>query len=207
MYTIIKQNNNSYKCEVVIQDGTERWEETDLGEAIDRVISAAKVLNGFDITAEDIVFTDSKTEQATFTDFTTFIPKRVVETKPLQKELKVKLLSPDAKLPTKAYHNDAGFDLYSTVHIGHLELNKIYKVDTGIAVEIPEGYYGQIHEHPDLESKGLKVFGGIVRSQYTNKLIITVSCLCNKKVEIKKGDKIAYIIIHPILDFNIMSAE
>ena len=54
MYRIIQKLDGTFRCEVVIQDGTERWTETDLETAKEKIKSAAKVLNGTKIKKKDI---------------------------------------------------------------------------------------------------------------------------------------------------------
>ena len=49
----------------------------------------------------------------------------------------LKLVSPDAKLPRYAKPGDAGMDLFA---ISKEETKDYVEYDTGIAVEIPEGY-------------------------------------------------------------------
>lgn len=53
MYTIYCEANK-YRCEVRIQDGTERWEKPGLEEAVKSVIQAARIMNGTYITQKDI---------------------------------------------------------------------------------------------------------------------------------------------------------
>lgn len=54
MYQIIEGNDGKYYCSCVIQDGTERWEETNLEKAIDSMVIAARVLNHSLIRREDV---------------------------------------------------------------------------------------------------------------------------------------------------------
>jgi dUTP pyrophosphatase len=56
----------------------------------------------------------------------------------------VKRLSPDAQIPMTARRGDVAFDLYSTVDY-ELRPGKRFAVPTGIAMEIPPGYEGQVH--------------------------------------------------------------
>ena len=57
--------------------------------------------------------------------------------------LAIHRLSPDAKLPTRSYDDDAGFDLYAaeaaTVWSGQRA-----SVRTGIAIEVPERHAGLV---------------------------------------------------------------
>ena len=56
MYSIIQKIDGSFLCECVIQDGTERWTETNLEDAIKSMKSSAKFLNGSKIKRKDIEF-------------------------------------------------------------------------------------------------------------------------------------------------------
>lgn len=51
----VPKKGKIYFCEVQIQDGTERWEESSKEKAIFSVIKAARILNGNYIKEEDIV--------------------------------------------------------------------------------------------------------------------------------------------------------
>lgn len=46
MYMVTEVGPGDFLCEVMIQDGHERWHENSLKKAKESVISAAKVLNG-----------------------------------------------------------------------------------------------------------------------------------------------------------------
>lgn len=41
-------------CEVMMQDGWERWESQNLGAAVEQVVQAARILNGITLTEENI---------------------------------------------------------------------------------------------------------------------------------------------------------
>jgi len=45
-YLVSQTAADTFRCEVMIQDGWERWDESSLAEARESVIRAAKVLNG-----------------------------------------------------------------------------------------------------------------------------------------------------------------
>lgn len=63
MYRIIYNDcRNIFNCEVQIQDGTERWSETQLFDAIASVIRGARVLNGTYITKKDIEIINTSTD-------------------------------------------------------------------------------------------------------------------------------------------------
>jgi len=90
--------------------------------------------------------------------------------------LKVKLLHPDAKLPTVAHPgSDLGYDLYSiedvTLHPG-----KPVKVRTGIAIEGPPGFGFILGDRSSMAAKGVTYAGGRIDAGYRGELLI---CLIN----------------------------
>lgn len=54
MYYITRKSNGDWLCAVTIQDGTERWEKKTRKEAVESVISGARVLNHSYIHEDDI---------------------------------------------------------------------------------------------------------------------------------------------------------
>ena len=114
-------------------------------------------------------------------------------------------LYPDAQLPTKAYACDAGWDLYAAedVRVHSYKINSnMFTVRTGIAVAIPEGYYGQVLCRSGLGSKGLRVHPGVIDSGYRGELLIFVQHTTSDPalLKINKGDRVAQLIILPVPD-------
>lgn len=56
-------------------------------------------------------------------------------------EIKFKKLHPDAKIPSYAKFGDAGLDITAT---GSFWSNNYVEYQTGLSIEIPEGYVGLI---------------------------------------------------------------
>lgn len=115
-------------------------------------------------------------------------------------DIKVKLLNPAAKVPAKAHHGDAGWDIYASeaAEVGPGE-TRIIK--TGIALEIPSGWYGQIKSRSGLGAKGLIVTAGVVDSGYRGEVGVVV-VNGNKgpagSFSFKPGDKIAQMVFLPV---------
>ena len=63
--------------------------------------------------------------------------------------LKIKKLHVDAKMPSYAHHDDAGFDLFSLENC-KVKVGERVAVPTGIAMEIPEGFVGLIWDKSGL---------------------------------------------------------
>lgn len=137
-------------------------------------------------------------------------------------QLKVKKLSSLAKLPTKNHSTDAAIDLYS-IDEETIRSGQTVKIRTGIAVEIPQGYYGQIFDRSSMGAKGIHVHGGVIDGSYRGEIIV---CLQNTNLytyeddyksfkfddtpefyDIKNGDKIAQMVILPVPELEVVEVE
>lgn len=135
-------------------------------------------------------------------------------------KLKVKKLNKLAVTPTKAYKGDAGLDIYSTEMIrlipyqplnsmetGYVPTPDMYCIKTGISFEIPEGYYGEISDRSSLGMKGIYVFPGIIDSGFRGEVIVWLQNFGQKDYVINKGDKIAQLILKPIIEADIIESS
>lgn len=117
-------------------------------------------------------------------------------------EVKYVLLNEDAKTPTKAYEYDAGFDLYASETNGdYSDIPQAHKViSTGVAFEIPEGYFGLIKPRSGLSAKeGMDVLAGVVDSGYRGEIKVVLQSSNTRGLRvIPKGEKVAQIIFIPI---------
>ena len=112
-------------------------------------------------------------------------------------KLKIKKLHPNATVPTRAHHDDAGVDVYSceeTVIPPHTTV----KVSTGIAYEIPDGYCLFAWDKGSTGSKGLKTLGGVLDSGYRGELFIPIHNLNNEPYTFEGGHKIAQMVIQKV---------
>jgi dUTP pyrophosphatase len=90
--------------------------------------------------------------------------------------LKVKLLHPDAKLPTVAHPgSDLGYDLYAIEDVT-LYPGKPVKVRTGIALEGPPGIGFVLGDRSSLAAKGVTYAGGRIDAGYRGEILV---CLVN----------------------------
>jgi dUTP pyrophosphatase len=90
--------------------------------------------------------------------------------------LKVKLLHPEAQVPTVAYPgSDLGFDLYSVEDIV-LEPGLPVKVRTGIAVEGPVGWGFVLGDRSSMAARGVTYAGGRIDAGYRGEILV---CLVN----------------------------
>jgi len=119
--------------------------------------------------------------------------------------IKVKRLSDDAKLPKRAY-DSIGYDLYSIEDVELLK-HDVKKVRTGIAIEIPEGYVGIIKERSSVGSKGVAIRAGVIDPDYRGEVIVVLHNIDNVYHKIKKGDKVAQLLIVPVLIDDVIEVE
>ncbi len=120
--------------------------------------------------------------------------------------LKVKRLNENAKLPERKHEEDAGLDLYSCEEVEILP-NEIKTISTGIAIEIPKGYFGLIKDRSGLATKGLHVLAGVIDSNYRGEVKVVLINLSKEKIKIEKNSRIAQLIIIPYLKVNIQEVE
>jgi len=74
-------------------------------------------------------------------------------------------------------------------------------VNTGIKLAIPEGYEGQIRSKSGLALKhGIKVLNspGTIDSHYRGEIGVILINLGKEKYEVRKGDKVAQLIINQV---------
>ncbi len=112
-------------------------------------------------------------------------------------KLKVKKPHVDAKLPTRAHHDDAGLDIYCCIETV-IPPHQTIKVSTGIAYEVPDGYCVFAWDKGSLGSKGIKTLGGVLDSGYRGELFIPIHNLNNEPYVFNKGDKIAQMVIQKV---------
>ena len=112
--------------------------------------------------------------------------------------ISVKLLENNAKMPTRANVNDAGWDLYSTVDI-IIPSKQRNTVKTGIALEMPEHMAGLIWPRSGLSvKKGIDVLAGVVDSGYRGEIMVCLYNTSDKNVSINCGARVAQIIFQEV---------
>lgn len=129
-------------------------------------------------------------------------------------KLKVKKLTSTAKLPQKAHVTDAGFDIFADEDVV-LTNNNTTVVSTGLSIEIPDGYYGELKGRSGLTVKTLfRVHTGTIDSDYRGELGVMCyqsysddSKAIKRSYTIHKGDKIAQLIILPLPEFEVEEVD
>ncbi|MDO5335692.1 MAG: dUTP diphosphatase [Coriobacteriia bacterium] len=115
-----------------------------------------------------------------------------------------------AKIPTRAYKGDAGYDLCSTADL-MLQPFKRALIPTGISIELPSGYAGFVLPRSGLAIKqGLSLVNtpGLIDSNYRGELkAIAINLDPQKPITIKAGDRIAQLVIMKVADAAFTQVE
>lgn len=113
--------------------------------------------------------------------------------------LRFKKLDPDAVLPTRGSPSAAGLDLYS---IAAVSLNRGARclVRTGLAVAIPEGFYGRVAPRSGLAAqKGIDVLAGVIDADYRGEIGCLLINAGEETIHLPAQTKICQLIIEKII--------
>ena len=119
------------------------------------------------------------------------------------KQIRVKCLRPNAKLPTYGSLDAAGADLYACIDEDiQIEPGKSVFVPTGLAMEIPKGYAGLIYARSGLACKrdlapANKV--GVIDSDYRGEFIVVLHNHGQQIQTVSNGERIAQLVITPVI--------
>ena len=121
--------------------------------------------------------------------------------------IKYKRIHPDAKIPSYAHEGDAGMDLYSVEDYVLKPGEKII-VKTGIATEMPEGYFGSIRDRSGLAARyAIHVLAGVIDCNYRGEIGVVIINLGKEEFSISKGDRIAQVLIQTVEHVNILEVN
>ena len=106
-------------------------------------------------------------------------------------------LDPGAYIPTKAYDNDAGFDL-KTREDFTVPAGGSYTTDTGVHMALPDGYCGLVVAKSGLNVKHGITSTGLLDSGFRGSLKIKLYNYSKYDYQFKAGEKISQLVILPI---------
>ena len=125
-------------------------------------------------------------------------------------KLSVLRLDPELALPAYAHPGDAGLDLFASESIT-LAPGERAAVPTGIAIAIDEGYAGFVLPRSGRalkEGLGVANAPGLIDSGYRGEIkVIVVNLDPNEKIQIDRGDKIAQLVIQPVIEAAIVEVD
>lgn len=127
----------------------------------------------------------------------------------ITKVVKIKLIHPDAIMPSYAYPTDSGFDLFSTEKIVIEGFGRSL-VPTGIQIEFPENFEIQVRPKSGLAiNQGITVLNtpGTVDFGYTGEIKVILFNTNSTPITINKGMKIAQAVLCPVVHGKYVSLQ
>lgn len=106
------------------------------------------------------------------------------------------ILDNGAFMPGFAHKTDAGADLRSPICATVPERGSVV-IDTGVHVEIPEGYVGILKSKSGLNVKHDLIGTGTIDSGYSGSIRVKLYNLGDTDYQIHRGDKIIQLVIIP----------
>ncbi len=118
-------------------------------------------------------------------------------------KVKIKKLSPQARIPVYGSEGAAGADLFALTG-GDVDVlpGQTAMIGTGISAEIPEGYAGLVFARSGLASRsGLAPANkvGVIDSDYRGEIKVALHNHSGAIRTVKNGDRIAQLVIVPFL--------
>lgn len=121
-------------------------------------------------------------------------------------KIKIKKLQEEAIIPSYAHEGDAGLDLCSCEEYV-LKSGERKLFPTGLSIELPEDYVSLIWDKSGIANKGVKTMGGVIEFTYRGEYKIILLNTSEEDYVINKGDKIAQLLIQPIMTADIEEVE
>ena len=138
--------------------------------------------------------------------------------------LQIKKLHPDAKIPTRTNPTDSGLDLYSVEETTIID-GEQKMISIGIAIELPEStlvdsnnmiaslglvWEAQVRPRSGLAAKhGITIVNspGTIDNDYRGEVKVILRNGGKKPFEVKKGDRIAQLVVAPVVIPNVVEID
>ena len=117
--------------------------------------------------------------------------------------IQVKKLREGAVLPTRGSEKAAGYDLYACLDQPVVIYpNTNVKIGTGLAIAVPEGYFGAVFARSGLAAKqSLRPANcvGVCDADYRGEYMVALHNDGNEPRTVNPGDRIAQLVVMPFL--------
>jgi dUTP pyrophosphatase len=123
--------------------------------------------------------------------------------------IKIKRIHPDAQRPKYEHPGDSGADIYSIEDYILMPFER-KAIATGLCAEVPDGYELQVRPKSGLSiNSGITVLNtpGTVDSGYRGEIKVILINLSNESFQVKKGHKIAQIVITPVIIADFLEVD
>ena len=120
-----------------------------------------------------------------------------------QMKIEIKKLRENAVIPTRGSNQAAGYDLYAAIDEAvTIKPHTTEKIGTGLAIAVPDGYFGAIFARSGLATKqGLRPANcvGVADSDYRGEYIVALHNDTDTQQVVPPGDRIAQLVVMPYL--------
>lgn len=128
----------------------------------------------------------------------------------MDETIQIRLLTPEARVPSRGSSSSAGFDLYASFDTtipgsradddGRVTVGRAV-VPTGLALAIPAGLYGRVAPRSGLAVRnGIDVGAGVIDRDYRDELRLLMFNFGPDPFEVRAGDRIAQIVFERIAE-------
>lgn len=126
-------------------------------------------------------------------------------------DIKIKRIRPQAQLPTRGSAYAAGYDLYADIDQSvEIKPHTTEKISAGIALEIPEGYFGGIYARSGLATKeNLRPANcvGVIDADYRGPVTVALHNDSDQLRIVEPGERIAQLVIQPFLSVSFIKTD
>ena len=121
-------------------------------------------------------------------------------------KVNIQLLSENAKLPKRGSKYAAGYDLYALTDEPITIMPQENKpIHTGLAIEIPKGYFGAVYARSGLSSKhGLRPANctGVIDADYRGEIMVALYNDSDVPQTVMPDERIAQLVVMPFLPLS-----
>jgi len=124
--------------------------------------------------------------------------------------VKIRKLANNAVIPASGSAQAAGYDLYSVCGRCVIPPHTTLKIPTGLAMSIPEGFFGAIFARSGIATKrGLRPANcvGVIDSDYRGEIIVALHNDTDQIQEIENGERIAQIVFMPCIPVSFYEVD
>lgn len=112
---------------------------------------------------------------------------------PIAEEIRF-ALEPGACAPTRGSDGASGYDLYAMAG-AYVQPGQIVVIDTGVRIDLPRGFEGQVRPRSGMTSRGLWVALGTIDQDYRGTIGATLINHARDAQKIEAGDRVAQLVI------------
>ncbi len=105
----------------------------------------------------------------------------------------------EVKMPTKSHELDCGLDMYLLDDVTMHPFETVC-LDTGLAMDIPEGFAGILAPRSSIAKKGIIIHPAIIDPGYKGEVHIIATNCSNNTYEFKKNDRLCSLVCYSILN-------